>query len=199
MQRFRTMQDCLKQGRRRSVAEPPGGRGWSSDQLSPRRNRRRRERRATETPHIGHVPRGRFEAVLKALGVKCPLRGPHAGESGVSRKVGPISLSDIQAFAKFLPSPEPRRPTVLRQRIGRSQTKSAQNCDEAFRTADEAVNHAEKRFPTAAATRTNCVLKGAKRPRTGINRNYCPVSRLRLTWSTGVPKPWLCEPPCSPR
>ena len=75
------------------VAEPPGGKGQvlaiiPQPPTEPAPARAPGDRDAAH--RLGPSGPG-LEAVLKAPGVKCPLRDPHAGESGVGRK-SPDSL-----------------------------------------------------------------------------------------------------------
>jgi hypothetical protein len=76
-----------------TVSEPPGGKGQVlAIDPGPRRNRRRRERRAIRS-RPSAARKGLSEpASRRQASSSSRKRRPHAGESGVDRKVGPISL-----------------------------------------------------------------------------------------------------------
>ena len=93
-QRLRTMPSCSRQGFRQSGRGTAGWQGTGPRDHTPAPDgtgagaSAGRQRRRTPARSFGTS----LGAVLKAPGVKCPLRDPHAGESGVGRKAGPISL-----------------------------------------------------------------------------------------------------------
>ena len=81
----------------RPVAEPPGGRdeifGFHPSPDEPGTG-------ASAGRHSETTLRGRSRERRQALSV---LRGPHAGESGVGRKAGPISVFGYSNFTKATP------------------------------------------------------------------------------------------------
>lgn len=124
--------------------------------LPPRRNRHRRERRATTEPERSSRE---FAGPASRRQASSAPRGPHAGESGVSRKAGPISLWGTTA-ERIAPLPRDSARAVKRCGTpvgGKDAVCAGTNCfwltDESLTPRGEATADGFRRLPKPRISR----------------------------------------------